>query len=92
MALVVAIASRSSSSPTGHHLVRDERRDFADVTINLVDDHNNDNELRRNQYSKKFKAKKCLTTRSKCWSESECCSMECIPVMNRLPGICGRDE
>ncbi len=35
---------------------------------------------------------KCSFTRSQCWSDSECCSLECIKYNDHLPGICGRDE
>jgi len=35
---------------------------------------------------------KCLTTRSKCWSDNECCGLECIKFIDHFPGVCGRDE
>ena len=39
-----------------------------------------------------MKPNKCLTTRSKCWSDNQCCSQECHKPMDELPGYCGRDE
>jgi hypothetical protein len=47
--------------------------------------------LKKNYYYDNYYPK-CSFTRSKCWSDSECCSLECVKYIDNLPGVCGRDE
>lgn len=48
--------------------------------------------LLKNSYNDYHYYPNCLTTRSKCWTDKECCGLECIKFSYHYPGVCGRDE
>ena len=99
-ALIILIKSEDNSS---EYVLSDDLMETPDVfdfdsDLNDVEINGNvkndgiDNKFKQREENAKQNYNKCLTTRSKCRSDKECCSQECNKPLEGLMGYCGRDE